>query len=155
MNTAHLMVIDRLVDAMMLRSFWRDLLFPKYGYHIKGSENGVEADKAVVAQVKSEILALIQSIFKDKHNGWNIDRNIFSMTGCNFTITDKSGNNDTYISIYASKAGGCIIRFNGPLINGYNPEKRTKLELYGDAYKNKKDNDEKKKYLSTALNLPA
>jgi hypothetical protein len=153
MNTAHLMVIDRLVDAMILR-MW----IGHYDLSVEDQKEKDSADKknkATISQVKREIPTLFQEIFKEtKNNGWKIAHNYNPLTQHSFIITNQSSN-ATNVSIYISQAGVPVILFSGPLIKGYNAGVNTKFTLYGDAYNNCIGDNEKKTYLSTALNLPA
>ena len=148
------MVIDRLVDAMILRMMW----IGRYDLSKEEQNKKDEADKnnnAIISQVKREIPTLFKEIFKEtKNNGWKIAHNYNPVTQHSFIITNQPSN-ATNVSIYISAAGVPTILFSGPLIKGYNPDNKTKFYLNGDAYNDCIDDNQKKAYLSTALNLPA
>ena len=144
----HLVVMERLVDALLLRSSYP-------GKYTSEQEEQNRLNRLKLKEFESTMPPLVprlfQEIFKEsKYKGWEINTpSVLTRIyyDCYYTITEH-GKFETHVSMYRTVLHGFVIHFSGQLNKLWNGD----LDCF--TLDNLNTDIEKKVYLSSALVPP-
>ena len=150
-TTQHLVVMERLLDAMILLRGWGSELTQEQKESNRLHELKIDG---FFKTMPALVLTLFKEIFSEsKNKGWEIkEPSSFKRLRSYYYVITLDGAQHTYVSIYRTVMHDVAIHFDGRLANPIIEFKDYNLSCF-DLDELKTD-DEKKEFLKKALLLP-